>query len=78
MFFQLKDKELQIDQISDAGCVFNQYGCLTNDNVTYNARAITSVSLVTLHMSDIQEIMLKRRDIKTVIKKIISASKGKD
>jgi len=46
--------------------------------VTYNARAITSVSLVTLHMSDIQEIMLKRRDIKTVIKKIISASKGKD
>ena len=53
--------------------MFNQIGCLTKDKITYCAKASTSVTLVSLQLSDIQEIAKKRKDIRSIVKRVIKA-----
>lgn len=70
MFFALKNKDLKIETLKDRGCVMNQVNCLTMDKITYSARAIDSVTLLTISLQDIQDIMLRRKDLRKRIDRV--------
>jgi hypothetical protein len=50
MFFQLKNKDIKIETLKERGCVMNQVNCLTLDKITYSAKAVNSVTLLTLSL----------------------------
>ena len=49
----------------------NQISCLTMDKITYSAKAVTSVSLLTISLQDFQDIMLRRKDLRKRIDKVV-------
>lgn len=71
MFFKLKNKDIEIETLTDRGSVMNQINCLTLDKITYSAKAVDSVTLLTLSLQDIQDIMLRRKDLRKRIDKVI-------
>lgn len=48
----------------------NQINCLTMDKITYSARAVNSVTLLTISLQDIQDIMLRRKDLRKRIDRV--------
>ena len=73
MFFTLKGKEpIKVDTCSTRGQVFNQISCLTMDKIIYSAKAESSVTMITIGLSDLQEIMLRRKDLKKRIDYIVN------
>ena len=50
LFFALKNKDIKIETIKHRGCVMNQTNCLTMDKITYSARAVDSVTLLTISL----------------------------
>lgn len=73
MFFSLKNKDpIIVENCSNRGQVFNQISCLTMDKIIYSARALTSVTMITIALSDLQDIMLRRKDLKKRIDNIVS------
>ena len=72
LFFSLKNKDpIPVEKCNKRGQVFNQIGCLTMDKIVYSARAITSVTMITIGLSDLQDIMLRRKDLKKRIDYVI-------
>lgn len=65
MYFTLKNKDpIIVDNCQNRGQVFNQISCLTMDKIIYSARALKSVTLIAIGLSDLQDIMLRRKDLK--------------
>ena len=72
MYFTLKNKDpIIVDNCSNRGQVFNQISCLTMDKIIYSARAVKSVTLISIGLSDLQDIMLRRKDLKKRIDMIV-------
>ena len=42
------------------------------DKIVYSARAISSVTMITLNLSDLQDIMLRRKDLKKRIDNVVN------
>lgn len=73
MFFSLKNKDpIFVDICKSRGQAFNMISCLTMDKIIYSAKAITSVTMITINLSDMQDIMLRRKDLKKRIDGIVS------
>lgn len=54
------------------GQVFNSISCLTMDKIIYSARAVSSVTMMTIGLSDLQDIMLRRKDLKKRIEYVVN------
>lgn len=76
MFFTLKNKDpIIVENCQTRGQVFNQISCLTMDKIIYSARAVSSVTMMTIGLSDLQDIMLRRKDLKKRIDYIVNKYK---
>ena len=55
MFFSLKNKEpITVEELcSTRGQDFNSISCLTMDKIIYSARAVSSVTMMTIGLSDL-------------------------
>jgi hypothetical protein len=54
MFFSLKNKEpIKVESCDTRGQVFNSISCLTMDKIIYSARAVSSVTMMTIGLSDL-------------------------
>ena len=71
LFFALKNNTIKIETLTERGTVMNQVNCLTMDKITYSARAVNSVTLLTISLQDIQDIMLRRKDLRKRIDRVI-------
>ena len=73
MFFSLKGKDpIKVDNCTTRGQVFNQISCLTMEKIIYSAKAESSVTMLTISLSELQEIMLRRKDLKKRIDYIVN------
>ena len=72
MYFTMKNKDpIIVDNCQNRGQVFNQISCLTMDKIIYSARAVKSVTMITIGLSDLQDIMLRRKDLKKRIDYVV-------
>ena len=70
LYFGLRNKEIKIDILDIRGQVMNQICSITGEKINYTARAIESCTFLTLSILDIQDIMLRRADLRKRIQKI--------
>jgi len=51
----------------EEGCVLNSICCITQDKIAFSARALNSVSIISISLADLSQIMTKRQDLKKKI-----------
>jgi len=72
LFFQLKNKEVLLANISDQGCTLNSASLFDLDKrIAFCARSVKYVNFLTLRFSDLKDIMHKRKDLKKRIERYL-------
>lgn len=75
LYFDLKKKIINIETIDKRGQAMNEISCITMNKIKYSARAVESCQFLTLSLQDIQDIMLRRKDLRKRIEKVIEKNK---
>lgn len=72
IYFDLKKKIINIENLSKRGQVLNELSCITLNKIKYSAKAVESCSFLTISLADLQDIMLRRKDLRKRIDKTIA------
>lgn len=70
LFFQLRHKNIEFDVLRETGCAINSISCITQDKIAFSARALSSVSIMSFSLQDVQTLISRRRDLKKQIKSV--------
>lgn len=72
LYFDLKKTRLGVENLWKRGQIMNEISCLTKNKIKYSARAVKSCTFLTLAHHDINDIMLKCKDLRRRIEGVIA------
>lgn len=53
LYFHLRHKDIVFDKLVEEGCVLNSICCITQDKIAFSARALNSVSIISISLADL-------------------------